>query len=1017
MSESISITSTSITAPSTFYVTASWSGANTALSPSITFDLNGVDHAAPTTGVAASGTLTKSGIIPPGVSSFTATVHLRYSGTSIVSDSYVFNIDAAAPIITSFSPSGTGINTYNNVYYSGSSAIPFSVSVDGTGSAPKTYEVTTSATPSSGGSAISGVSGTTANFTITVNAAGTNAPETWYLHIKDEFNNAVTRQIDVHVIPAASAPAGTVTTDLTTTTPDLWENPTGSAEYYANTTAVSAKIDIAFTSPIANLFPSSDPTLYWIITSGTTIPTTKTAPNGTQFIGSSTAAHTGGGTISITPTFNLTANTWSSIDIYARDLAYNITLLDSVEIFADLAGPEVTTSGFTPATSGIDSTGAPVSMSYPHEIDLDNIVTINQYIPSVIVKDEHSGLATAKLDVGDPVYNTFDDYTTSYPQIAKNVGNTTVPIALWPFQFTAIDHTLFPDWTHANTTSSGSPTTTITDSFAQPITWEDGEFGLFCRVNYYIETDSDPAILTDATNDGYGKIATFELAYTSSSGTTEVQFFRDPNEQGFMAFPRVEFGIEEAIIIYRDGTSDTGGTLTATMQLEGRSTSAFAKGMYEIEFIGKLKAIPGTGYPITVVANDYFNNITTDTSMSIPIVKKPTISEFGFSDYFQPKDLPNDQYYTNGVISWFAEFKSGIPVERIALYSNASTFVDQVTSIGKYIGRIDRSNVSLPSTGLFAGFLRIEDEDGNSDFKLCFLYNVIPSNFNPTISATLDPSVNTDGSGNILDSYIKLRITITNPTHTISSLVPVSYYKITNDSTIMSSSSMTAFPPPPSIGSPFTSLPFSVPTGTQPNTFNVRIHVMDFCGNVKYQDFAFTSDSLALTPSGKIKSTALTQYKDSFDPVVYKLLTVETDPRRVEPQQTSKLDGSGSVKDPGLTDNGRLLQLNKGTAIWSSYLGERQAADTNYIEEVRSTGSGDVITTQESRFYSNRFPGVNKYIDSEYVGYQNNEAESGSIEDIGDVLRVKNDSFELDDTIEDNKLDNNAGTLTLTDQG
>ena len=94
MSESISITSTSITAPSTFYVTASWSGANTALSPSITFDLNGVDHAAPTTGVAASGTLTKSGIIPPNVSSFTATVHLRYSGTSIVSDSYVFNIES-----------------------------------------------------------------------------------------------------------------------------------------------------------------------------------------------------------------------------------------------------------------------------------------------------------------------------------------------------------------------------------------------------------------------------------------------------------------------------------------------------------------------------------------------------------------------------------------------------------------------------------------------------------------------------------------------------------------------------------------------------------------------------------------------------------------------------------------------------------------------------------------------------------------------------------------------------------
>lgn len=1014
---SISITNLTVTPPSSFSVTAYHADANTSLSPTVTFDVNGTPFGG-TTSVGVSGITTKTGTIPAG-SSFTVNAKLNESGSPVATDSTTVSVDVTAPVITNFVYNGSDSNFYNNVYYVPTNpALTFNVSVDGTGSPPKEYEMTTSPSPTANPKtqiAAGNISGNSATFPATLLATVTDAVETWYLHVFDAFNNYVTKQFDVYII--STPPAGTVTADLATTTPSLWENPPASTEYYANTTSLSTKIDVTITSPLGNLFTGSDPTLHWIVTTGGSLPTTKTAPNGTQFIGTDTAVHSGGGTISITPSFTLVANTWNSIDIYARDLAYNVVLLGSVEVYSDLAGPVITTGAFTPATTGyLLSNNAPVTMSYPYTIDLENIVYINQYIPPATVIDEHSGLATVKMDVGDPLYNTYDDYTASYPQTSRTVGGTTVPIQLWPFQFTPIDHATFPDWTHANTTSSGTPEATITDQFSQAITFEEGEFGIFIDLSFYLETNSDPAILTDATNDGYGKTATFELEYTPSTGTPEVQFARNVNDVPFMAFPRVDGTTNEGIIIYRGGTSDTGGTLTATMKLEGRSSAAYAKGMYDIKFIGKVKAIPGTGYPITITANDYFNNITTDTSMSIPIVKKPTISEFGFSDYFQPFNLDTNVFYTQGEISFFAEFKSGIPVDEIILYMPMGTTVDATTGIGQYVGRIERNNLSLPTTGAFIGAIQIKDEDGNTDVKACSFLNVIPADFNPIITASLSSSVNVDGSGNILDPYITLDIVISQPGHAYPTIMPIKHYKITNDSTILSPTAMTAAPSPPSIGTPFTSLQYSVPTAAQPNTFKVRIHVMDVCGNLKYQDFSFTSDSLALTPSGKIKSTALVRYKDSFDPTVYQLLTVN-DPRRVEPQTTSKIDGSGNVKDAGLTDNGRLLQLNKGNAIWSSYLGERQASDPNYVPEVRSTGPGTVTTTQEARYYSNRFPGTNKYLDSEYVGYQNNEAEAGTAEDIGDVLRVENDSFVLDDTIEDNKTDNNVGTLTLTDQG
>jgi len=676
---------------------------------------------------------------------------------------------------------------------------------------------------------------------------------------------------------------------------------------------------------------------------------------------------------------DLTLNVLNRVFYYLRDIAGNVINIGSIDVYPDTDGPEITSVNLT------------FNKAQPYSVDFSNPEVVS-VAATFNMRDIGVGIKEWAFDVGDGVLSYRTDQITNAPDtqytLAASKNFTILPYVISPINVPAQVTTVSPQH---NTNTLLEVKDDIT------IDWSDDLYGYEYALKFVLEYElegfqwpnSDPSLVE------FPELCTLDVTYTNGSTTTtifsdDLQRIGPGPAQDPSALIQVDNINPIELFVFRTNSNELTGTLTAKLSLKAgplHPATSIAYGSYNLRFIEKQVAIDDK-YPIFIRAKDEFDNYSFHKA-TIDIDKNPFIYFFDITSG-EVNNLGGN-YYTN---------LDNIDV-RLSYVSGSRIVRREILLVNKLNGVIHSLSNSTPNNffeseeivtlnlvgkeGAFTLRLEIEDNAGKVSIEEV---NLNRNTVKPIVSAVVNPTAPKNSSGQVTSDFADILVTVSNENTVYS---PLWKSRATLSSTPPSIDSLKLSPIDLLLNSnrPFYTNTVVFAEKPQPSLQVIYIHVMDVCGNITTFTLNLMTNSSSLVPIGNLKSTAKVLYKDSTSADEYQLMNKPV-PRLV------------NTNDPGLTDNGRVLQLNKGEMLWAPYFGGILASQVTYTPKAPAV-VGTIVNTQRMKYYLNRRPSkITSYMDTEYVDYD----VSNSKEDIGDIARAKNDDIIFDDRISD-------GTQTL----
>ena len=852
------------------------------------------------------------------------------------------------------------------------------VTVVGSDTYIKTNSITISysAIDNSGGSGIAGIwiDGTQASSTGSASKIYTSpSPFTTSAYAKDAAGNqssTVSKSFKFDTI----APTGTI--DLSASqTPLITE---GGVHYINNK---ESKLKLTHADVGSGLAPSGSIYLQSIDAS----PFTPTTPTSADFNTNGLVAL---GASSDPISLNLTENTLNHVHYYLRDTAENISAsLGHIEVYPDTQGPEVTPIKFSYISASANS---------PIEIDFDNPQNITAVI-QFDIRDAGVGIDKWAFDVGDGALAYETTGISSTPNTLYSGITATKTFTINPYLISSKN--IPANHSVAATTNSSSSQNIIEEEFS--IDWTDDsygdEFAMKCLLEYKL--DGFQAV---ANGNEFPQECAVELEYMSEIIYKASIHDADP---GPAQDPKVSVEVTNInpieVIIFRTASNETDGTLKVRLVLQGGADNpsvSRAVGSYSIRFVEKQVAIQNE-YPVFIRSIDRLGNENIHREV-IPIDKSPYIYFFDFVDKANIITESGKNYLNANSLDVKLSYISGARiVERNLVLENrinSTTQIIKTENPNNFYEREYRTTLDLSSyQGAFILYLEIKDSAGKiSKKQIEFNRSTVTPNVSLSYHLQTMTLFNSDGqyTTSVLHGLLG---SVSNENTGTNAYHPLYRARATLDSSAPTISSLKTAPTDLLSNQirPFGLNSLYFPEGVQPKTHTIYVHVMDICGNIGTKQVTITTNAQDLIPIGDLKSEAKIFYKDTTSTQEYQLLD-KPEPRLF------------NTNDPGLTDNGRVIQLNKGQMIFAPYLAGVSTGKTNYTPEALPS-PGDVVTTQKMKHYFNRRPNKSKeYMDTEYVDYDTSDPN----ENVGDVARIKDDKIVFEKTISDGNK-----TITIGD--
>ena len=714
-------------------------------------------------------------------------------------------------------------------------------------------------------------------------------------------------------------------------------------------------------------------------------PFTSTAPAAADF---DTNGFPAAGASSDPVSINLTENTLNHVHYYLRDVAENVsTSLGFVEVYPDTEGPEITNVmfGYTPANN-------------PIEIDFDNPTNVTAGV-TFSIKDAGVGIDKWAFDVGDGAlaYETTGINTNPNTQFTGITASKTFTIN--PY---LISSTNMPtDYSVADTTQAASAQNIVEKSFS--IDWTDDtygdEFALKCLLEYKL--DGFQAVNDD---NEFPEECAVEVDYMNEVIYKASIYDADP---GPAQDPKVSVEVTNAnpieVNVFRTAANENTGTLKVRLVLQGGATNpslSKAVGSYSIRFVEKQVSVQNE-YPVFIRGIDRLGNESVHREV-IPIDKDPYIYFFDFVDKSNIVTESGKNYFNASTLDVKLSYISGARiVRRDFVLENqilSTTTTIKTETPNNFYERDYRITLDLSSyQGAFILYLEIEDDAGKISKKQIEFNR---STVVPNVSASYHSQTMSlfNGNGEYTSSVLHGVLgSVSNEDTGLNAYHPLYRARATLDSAPPTVASMKTAPTDLLSNAirPFALNSIYFPESPQPKTYTLYVHVMDICGNIGTKQVTITTNAQDLLPIGSLKSEAKIFYKDTTSSQEYQLLD-KPEPRLF------------NTNDPGLTDNGRVIQLNKGQMIFAPYLAGVSTGKTAYTPEPLPS-PGDVVTTQKMKHYFNRRPNKSKeYMDTEYVDYDPADPN----ENVGDVARIKDDKIVFEKTIDDGNKSITIGDIS-----
>lgn len=671
---------------------------------------------------------------------------------------------------------------------------------------------------------------------------------------------------------------------------------------------------------------------------------------------------------------DLTLNVLNRVFYYLRDIAGNVHNIGSIDVYPDTDGPEITNVNLT------------FNKAQPYFVDFTapEVVTASA---TFTLKDIGVGIKEWAFDVGDGLLAYRTDQVNNSPNVPYDIS-ASKSFTIFPYVISSIN--VPPQTTQTSPQHNTNTLLEIQDNIV--IDWSDDLYGYEYALKFVLEYElegfqypnNDPSLVE------FPEICTIEVTYNNGS-TTKVIFSDDLQSIGPgpaqtpSALIIVDNTNPKELFVFRTASNELTGTLNAKLSLKAgplHPADSRAYGSYNLRFIEKQVAVDDK-YPIFIRAKDEFDNYSFHKA-TIDIEKNPFIYFFNLvSD-----EITNlgGNYYTNlDNLDVRLSYISGSRIVRrdIFLIDIINGVTHTLSSSTPNIFFEDEEIVTLNLVGKESAFvlkLEIEDNSGKVSSKE---FNLNRNTVAPNVTAIINPTTPKNSSGQITGDGVDLVVTVTNE-NTIYSPLWKARATLSSDAPTVNSLKMSPIDLISNTNRPFyTNIVYFVEKA-QPSMQTIYVHVMDVCNNITVYQLNVTTNSTSLVPIGNLRSTAKILYKDSTSSEQYQVLD-KPSPRLL------------TTNDPGLTDNGRIIQLNKGDLILAPYLGGVLASQTTYTPSPLST-AGTIVNTQKMKYYLNRRPSkINNYMDSEYIDYDL----TLNKEDIGDVARIKDDEIIFDDTISD----------------